>query len=265
MKIKIYDNNNIVVLHHQFNPFVNRKEWVGKKKKSCTDAKMTWKNYCKTIRRFQDKIYKLNLDSKKCWFLTLTLKTDIKWDDLISKFKVFMQSVKREFGEIGYIRSIEYQSQKRLHIHLILVFNSVVPKLDFKKINSFWAFGNVNYEKIDEVRGVADYICLEDSNCRDRQNDSFTLYPQGAKFLACSYNLPQAKIVKEIEIDNDKYDSLLGLHDEILLGGARPILQTGHYYDDERYGEQYCMDKTYIKSDKEKIETTLKFFEEDSP
>ena len=104
-----------------------------------------------------------------------------------------------------------------------------------------------------DSRGVLDYVCLLDSNCKDRTREGYTLYPAGAKFFAMSFKIPKARITDEIEVTDEQLQLLLENHAEVSENGVRPVLQTGHYFRHELYGEQYCHDKTYIKSDEQKI------------
>ena len=111
---------------------------MGHEKRKVAENYMTWSNYSKSVRKNQQKVYELNLDTDKCWFLDLTLSKPLEWNDLLHKYRIFIQAIRRLCdSKVEYVRAIEFQGCKRLHIHTILKFEEKTERLPYTKINSY--------------------------------------------------------------------------------------------------------------------------------
>ena len=131
LKMVIYDNKRVMVKMHDFNPFENRREGKHVERIYDKDAKMTTKEYKRTIRRWQKKLWSMKVESENCRFITLKLYEQMDWDTLLSKFSSFMTAVKRRFGrDVQFVRAVEFHEySQKYHIHLVLVFKGVAPAI----------------------------------------------------------------------------------------------------------------------------------------
>lgn len=250
-QVKIYDNERIIVSMHSYNPFKSRTEWNGHKRSKNYNEYMSKKDYFKTIRRWSEKIWKLNIDSNKCKFITLTLKEDMSWEVLLNKFTSFMYSIRRNFGNnTQYIRAVELQeNSKRFHIHLVLVFEDNPPNISIKWIEDHWPYGYIHRENVNDVYGLMQYLTLFDTNALQSKSQGATHFPKNAKILSTSIKPSTAERI--IEINESEYKYLRSYYDRLYYAeDGKYIKEDGHIYNDN--GEtKYCLDKVYIQASKE--------------
>ncbi len=131
------------------------------------------------------------------------------WKEIIEKFKIFMNSIKRKYNIVGYIRAIEIQKRsKRFHVHLILVFGDVVPRITREDIQRLWKYGNIDIGRnVYDVYGLIEYLTLNKSLMRQEDDNSLSYYPKGAKIIATS--LKEKAEYREIIISDEEIENVL--------------------------------------------------------
>ena len=95
---------------------------------------MTKAAFKKTLNRYFERLYELDLDDEKCLYVTLTI-SNAKYNSynlICSRFKYFVNLVKDKVQDdyVGVIRFVEMQAKGFFHIHCILVFKLFVDFLD---------------------------------------------------------------------------------------------------------------------------------------
>ncbi len=190
-KMKIYDNNRAYIQINQGNPFIRKSNHKRTNYKRNNNGWMTIKNTKRAHRNWIKKLIALNIDCSKCKFITLTLSRNMQWKELMSKFEIFINNIKRKYGkDIVYIRSVEIQEESlRYHVHIVLVFNDKVPQFKRRDIQKLWQYGNIDIEnKVYDIYGLIEYLTL-DKHPIGRQEDSrLSYFPKGARLIASTFS-----------------------------------------------------------------------------
>ena len=254
MKIKIF-NNRVEISVHQDN-------YVGK-----THRKIDWntrivnndepfttvKQYEKTLSRQKSNLYNVKLDYEKCKFLTLGTDCSIGWDDMEKYVKEFITNFKYRYGNVKYIASIEHYEQgfNRWHAHLILIFPNTAPSLNQDWLKKHWSFGRVDIKNLYEFRehGLIHYLTKRKESNINQEKPWLTKYPQFAKFIRTSRDLPQDEYIEK-ECSMEQFNNFQKQAQE---NGAN-INYVGHYYG----ADSYCLDKVYIHDAEDTINEFFK-------
>lgn len=157
---------------------------------------MTKAAFKKTLNRYFERLYELDLDDEKCLYVTLTI-SNAKYNfyNLIcSRFKYFVNLVKDKVQDdyVGVIRFVEMQAKGFFHIHCILVFKRKNINLTWRDLHKFWGWGYVRVQPVKNRFGLFDYSTNQKHGA-ENDNDKFTRYPKGAKIIYISPNLPKSK------------------------------------------------------------------------
>jgi len=98
------------------------------------------------------------------------------------------------------------------------------------------------------VYGLIEYLTLfKKGSCREECFNS-TYFPQGARFLSTSYNIPKADI-REKEIEEEDYNNLMSY----AYSSRKNIREDGHYYPSLSGASAYCLDREYVRDIKEYV------------
>lgn len=256
-QIKIIDDERIIIKNNYHNPFKSRQVWNGKHKSN--NDLMTIKNYKKTIRRWQDKIYELNIDYSKCVFITLKFDDIITWDNIIIKFNCFLRDIRRKFKQVlQYLRAIEvHKYTKMFHIHLILMFEDKPNNV--KDIEKFWHCGDFHIvEEIYDIYGLLEYLTLFKNGCY--KDNTFTYFPNNAKIISSNFKTSQN--IRNIEISQEHFEFIK--HFYITKESKNKMRVSKHtYYDYLTDKKVDVIDRYYFKSTKEFIYSNFGTKEDD--
>lgn len=253
---KIINDERLIINMHSYNPFKNRAVWNGNKRSKHYNQFMSKKEYFKNMRKWCARLWQYQIDSSKCKFITLTLKENLDWDTLITKFQIFIKAVRRNFGaSIEFIRGIEVQEYSHhFHIHLILIFEDTPPIMTKEWIEKHWKYGSIYIDEetnVYDIYGLMEYLTLfKIGSIQDKCSGS-TYFPKGAKIIATS--LTKTADIREIEISEDHYKMIRDYYDkEFYAYDGKQIREDGHLYvvDGKTH---YCLDKVYIQCSKEYI------------
>ena len=185
--VKIYDDSRAYIQINNRNPFINRKKSYINNQSRNYQGYMPINDIKKSNRRWIKKLIALDIDSSKCKFVTLTLSHAMEWDELISKFQIFMNNIKRKYdNQIEYIRAVEIQKKSlNYHIHIVLVFKDKVAQFKRKDIQKLWQYGNVDIENnVYNVFGIIEYLTLNKSTIRQKEDSKLSYFPKGARLIA---------------------------------------------------------------------------------
>jgi len=249
-KVKIIDNERIIVSTHTTNPFEASKIKFKGNRKSLNYENMTIANYHKALKRYTEKLYCCSIDCNKCKFITLTLNNEMSWNEFIDKIGTFMETLKRYFGrDIDYIKAIEFQRCLKLHAHLIIIFPNEMPKNLTKWVNNHWEYGSFRVEKVYSIYNLIDYLTKKKGKKYIKDiKKGITLFPANAKIITTT--LKPSKNIRTIEISQEELEFARQYH---WTPDNKNIREDKHWYNVN--GETYsCTDKIYIKSSKEFVE-----------
>lgn len=173
---------------------------------------MTKAAFRKTLNRYFERLYELDLEDEKCRFVTLTIsKTKYNsYDKICGRFKHFIYWVREKVKDsyVGVVRFIEIQEKGFFHIHCILVFDSEDIKLTWRDLYQMWGWGFVKVKPVNERFGLIDYLTNQKHSVSQGNGDIFTRYPKGARIIYISPNLPKARN-EHVSISSDDYTALL--------------------------------------------------------
>ena len=105
----------------------------------------------KTFKSIREAINVNCEDVRKCKMITLTYKEKmVDTKKLYDDFKKFNMKFKYRYGNYEYIMVCEPQSTGSFHIHVIYIWEDIVPYLDYDKVVKMW---NKGYIKILPLYG----------------------------------------------------------------------------------------------------------------
>ena len=251
-KVTIYDNNRIKIQYNRYNPFEERASlYIPTERVHHYDMPyMTTKQYKRTLRKKRKELFEYKLDPNKCIFLTLTTTQSCLWTEILGKFKVFMRTLRRNFKDVKYIRTIEsFGAEQYFHIHTIIIFDKEIPKTFNKDwIKKHWE-GIFDFQNVVDPYALTEYFTLFKEQNILQENEYYTKYPEYVKIITNSRNLP-ISYKKEFEIDKKDLPKFYQKFEDNFKSkyNKEPYcFSDGHYYIDQDTGEfNYDLDKEFI-------------------
>ena len=206
--IKYEDDSMIIRHHNNWNQTASRPKFTTHhtRVKNEEFPYMPIKQYKRTLKRKRFELYNFKLVNENCAFITLTYEDTIDWTQLNRHFRSFIQSINRAFQNTKYIRTFEFaESDFRLHIHIIIVFDSKKPK-EFNQywISKYWNHGFAYFKHVCDSKGLINYFTEFDSNCINPIDPNFTKFPQFVKIISHSTNMPKLEQIIEYADKNKK-------------------------------------------------------------
>lgn len=250
-KLKIYDDNRIMVQYNNINTF-NNAHYFNPIRRSLNDyyPYMSTKDYVRTIRRKRKELFELNIDKNHCIFLSLTTEKSWAFDRVIDMLKIFIRAIRRTFSDIQYIRAIEsYTRGVHFHIHLLIIFNNNIPKaFNSSWVNKHWEYGITDFQKVFDPYGFIDYITLYKDENINHSRKRFTKFPKNAKIISSSRNIPKSQFEERI-VDEEELEKIFNHYNNKNIESNNRelfVFKDGHYYVDDKNGpNNYCLDKEY--------------------
>lgn len=247
-KVTIY-NDRIKVQYNIKDVFKTTKikrKVLPTKKKNDEHPFMTKLKYTKTLKRYRNKLYDLDIIAEKSVFITLTTNNSFVWNELKLKLQAFILCIKRNFGKIFYIRAIESQNKGiHFHIHLIIMFENSIPN-DFNKlwIEKHWKQGFIDFKKVKEPYGIIDYFTTFKSENINPDDDNYTKIPEFVQIITYSADFPKAEKKEIITNETEMTEIIDNFKD---TNEKAFVYSEGHKYVDKNTGELgYCLDRQYI-------------------
>lgn len=228
-----------------------------------TKGFMAVKEYKQLLNRHLYNLLISNDESKKYFFITLTLTDSMDYTQLTKEFTRFHTCItrhgkRRKWGKMEYVRAIELQDNGKYHIHIIAFFENPECFLSSSQVETMWKLGFCKVESVYDLVGLKRYITTFCNNVINSCEKSLTLFPKGARLISSSRNFEtQNEVVEEREIHANEVKELL--HDIIERNQDNPdfrIETIGHqYYDENAQDYRYHIDKYIIFEGN--IESTL--------
>lgn len=212
-------------------PPVNRKE------------PMTKEALKRTLNRYFEKLFELDLEDEKCRFVTLTICNEKhnSYNKICERFKHFIGEVRAKTKKhyIGTARFIELQENGFFHIHCILVFDSKNIDLTCKDLHKMWGWGLVDVKTVKNRFGLFDYLTNLKHNATNGNDNKFTRYPKGARVIYISPQLSKSKS-KNISLSPEEISQLQEVTE------FEEHTKIHQYYDPTTKKVRTCIDKKIL-------------------
>ncbi len=204
---------------------------------------MTTEALKRTLNRYFERVFELDLDDEKCRFVSLTISKEKhnSYSKICERFKHFIGEVREKTKNhyIGTVRFIELQKNGSFHIHCILVFDCKGINLSDETLQKMWGWGFVEDKAIYDRFGLLDYLTNIKHSLGNKDNSKFTLYPKGARIIYISPNLPKIK------------NKICSLSPEELLAFSKEMefewhIKTHQYFDPKTKKVSTCIDKKIL-------------------
>lgn len=195
-----------------------------------------------TVKQYENAIYryekKLKVDLINHDYKVLMLPTNIEMDYFVfqAEVKKFIANFRYEYKDTEYINAIEcYENGfNRFHSHLLVIFKDKAPAMNEKWLKDHWGFGKVvirdprEFEESDAIRYLTKYKW---NNVQD-ENPKLTKFPQFAKFVSTSRNLPKANITSQENVD---YKTAVNTANTLLQQQGAKVNKRTHFHDNNVY------------------------------
>jgi len=114
----------------------------------------------KTLERIRDYINTNVVDTKKCKWLTLTYKENMRDVERLGKdFEAFNRRCRKRYGNYEYIAVAEPQGRGAWHLHCIFIFpEKNAPFMENSIIRDMWGNGFVNVRKLTGIDNIGLYF-----------------------------------------------------------------------------------------------------------
>lgn len=266
-KVKIFNDNRITITLHDFNPFQISKPLPTTRPDTTTlklpNEFMSVKDYKRLLKATHKKLWDMEFEQDKCFFITLTLDRDINYQKLNNEFHRFLVYVKRKFGKFEYIRAIEQQETiPRLHIHAIIQFSNKPTTFNQGIVENLWGLGICNVEPVFDIWGVLQYITKFKEHHIQKNNPYNTCFSRGARVISASQHFG-VKIkptdYREEFISSEHLNFILNYHlNEFANRNGKFVRVDEHCYLNENTGTiEVCKDKVFIRTTKDFIENNF--------
>ena len=181
----------------------------------------------KTLNRSFERLFELDLEDEKCWFVTLTISKEKhnSYDKICNRYSHFIGLLRERVKDfyVGAVRFIEVQEKGFFHIHCILVFDRENIKLTWRDCYKMWGWGYVNIKTVTDRFGLIDYLTNIKHSAGNWQGNKFTRYPKRARVIYIDPNLPKSKS-EYVYMSPEEYSALL-------QDSQCAHLKTHKYYD----------------------------------
>lgn len=206
----------------------------------------------RTLNRYFEKLFELDLENEKCRFLTLTISKEKynNYKKICERFKYFIGEVREQTKKyyLGMIRFIELQQNGFFHIHCILVFNSKNFNFTSKELQKIWGWGLVDIKTIKDRFGLFDYLTNLKHSATFGTSNEFTRYPKGARIIYISPQLSRSKF-ENISLSSDKFARLPN------MAKFEEYTKVHQYFDPITQKVRTCIDrKILIKKNSKEAE-----------
>lgn len=183
-----------------------------------------------SMRNLRDIINTNCTDTRKCKFLTLTFRENMRdFEKLYREVKNFHKRLKYFLKDVRfeYISVIEPQGRGSLHIHELLIFTKFAPFIPNSKIEELWRNGFTKVTKIDDIGNVGSYLTaylcdipieqadlkdikslssIKEVTTTDEKGNSISkhiiksgrlmYYKKGQRFYRCSRGIKRPEVIK---------------------------------------------------------------------
>jgi len=94
--------------------------------------------------------------------LTLTYSNhETDYQKVVHDFKCFMNRLRYTYGQLEYIRIVEVQQNKRLHLHVLVKSTTDTLFLDYSKVRAIWGHGRIRIENVPSNPNFSSYFCMQ--------------------------------------------------------------------------------------------------------
>lgn len=273
-KVKLFKDNRLTITLHGFNPFQSSKPLPTTRPNASTpilrNVYMSTKDYKKLLKTAHRKLWEKDFTQGYYVFITLTLDRDLSYKKLLKEFHRFEISAKRKFGKYEYIRAIELQEKTlRFHIHAVLQFQDISTHINKEVIETLWGLGICDFQPVDDIWGVLQYITKFKPQHQQKENPHFTYFVRGAKVVSTSqhFGTPlSCDSYKEDFISADHLKFILKHHfNEFFNDSGKFVRVDGHrYFNTFKCESDYCIDMVYIRTTKDFIESNFDFLDDEN-
>ena len=200
---------------------------------------MSTKEYKTNLANYAERIADVDLQKGKFKKITLTSKEFIDYDNFAYEVKKFVINLKNNYGKYEYILAIECNKDfNHFHCHIVVIFSDLAPVLNRSWLKEHWVHGNVNIRNSRDGEESDDlgYLTKFKENTIQENNPEYTKYPQFAKFIRTSRNLPRVEKLSTKIVDKDTAIKLLNSSNKL----GRVNRKT------HMYNNKVCLDSAYI-------------------
>lgn len=265
-KIRIYDDNRLTIITHDFNPFQRTSPLPSidnTPTSKIINKYMSTKDYTRLLKRAHKKLWDRSFDQERCAFTTLTLSKDLDYHNLCNEFHRFLVYVKRKFGKFEYLKSIELQEQTlRYHIHAILQFQDILPRINQSNIEKLWGLGVCDYKPVFDIWGVIQYLTKLKEQHLQKENPLFTHFLRGAKVISTSQHFGaqiNSDSYRDEYITADHLKFILDFHFNKFSDKSGKFVRVDEhqFYNYQKCKMDSCMDRVFIRTSKEFIDSNF--------
>lgn len=273
-KVKIFKDNRLTITLHGFNPFNGSKPLPTTRPNASTpilrNEYMSTKDYKKLLKTAHRKLWDKDFTQGDFIFVTLTFDRDLTYQRLLKEFHRFYVYLNRKFDKVEYVRAIELQEKTlRLHIHAVLQFNNPQPLITKKIIEDLWGLGICDFQPVNDIWGVLQYITKFKPLHEQKNNPYFTYFRRGAKVISTSQHFGTPLSIdsyREDYISADHLKFILNYHfKEFFNNNGKFVRVDEHrFFNTFKCETDSCMDRVYIRTTKEFIESNFGFLNEEN-
>lgn len=113
----------------------------------------------RSLKSLRDYINTNVVDVKKCLWITLTYKENMKdTKRLYNDFHNFIKKFKRNYGSFEYIVACEPQGRGAWHMHCIFIFPFDKPYIPNKDLAKMWGLGFTKTKRLNDIDNIGAYI-----------------------------------------------------------------------------------------------------------
>lgn len=255
IKVKEFSDGSLLILPHQY----HKSKPKLKEKPLYYDFDfnsppphyfdMSSRDYSLLLKRNYKKLFDKELFMDNPYFFTLTTSNYISVKDLLKKLHNFFVNLNRHFGKFEYLRTIEYNRSRLLHLHLLVCFyNKPVELNGFYVEKHLWKLGFVCVREVSSFMGVIEYLTTYKKNNLQPLTKRYTLFSKGTKIISMSKNfIIGKKEYKEYTIDINHYNKIINDTQDIEKYGGFKREDFHHYFDEENQESKKCIDRIYIR------------------
>ncbi len=197
---------------------------------------ITTKQYESTLYRIEQKLINVDLVNHDYKVLMLPTDTEMDYFDFQAEVKKFIASFRYEYKDVEYINAIEcYETGfNRYHSHLLVIFKGKAPVLSLNWLKDHWKFGKItirNVREFEESDPIRYFTKFKDNNLQLDKKE-LTKFPQFAKFISTSRNLPMANVVSAEYVD---YKTAVNTSNTLLQQKSAKINRRTHMFENNVY------------------------------
>ena len=256
----IITNNRITINLHPFNPNRNKSFGTNNNISSVRlNEYMSCKDCNKLLKRYQKKLFQMEIDSENTFFITLTLKNVLEYNSLLNEFHRFYVGLNRKFGKFEYLRVIQFQNCNKYHIHIIIKFYVFPNNLNKNVLEKMWKNGIVHLEPVDNVYNLIQYVTRFNKNCVQETNPHLTCFLKNSKIISYSKKFTIETEQTITYINNQQLKFILETYFNKFKNGIGEYVRIDNhkFYNPKTYQYETCYDRIFIQSDNDFIQKYL--------